>query len=171
MEAARDGGVMAAAVLTGFDPVEKLAACPPDLIIRDLGSLLRLLETNGENSSNEWIEISDLEVGSKIGVPEEERQRFQRLHLCLRFQMEEDFRYLDDDFEKQVDYACVAAVVEEVAEANKAQLLETLASDIADSLMERFPMRRLELELKKFILPNARYVSVKRSQEAKNSRS
>ena len=27
--------------------------------------------------------------------------------------------------------------------------------------MERFPMRRLELELKKFILPNVQWVSVK----------
>jgi hypothetical protein len=34
-------------------------------------------------------------------------------------------------------------------------------SEIGDTLMARFPMQRLEIELKKFILPNARYVSVK----------
>ena len=36
-------------ILTGFDPVEKLAACKPDLIIRDLGSLQRVLEAAGQS--------------------------------------------------------------------------------------------------------------------------
>jgi len=161
MEAARHGGVMAVAVLTGFAPVAKLAACQPDLIIRDFGSLQRFLETAGQNCSDEWIEIADLEVKSKIGVSEKERERFQRLLVRLRFQIEPNFRELNDEFEKTVDYAGVAAAVGEVAEANEAQLLETLVSDIAERLMERFPIRRLELEVKKFILPNVRYVSVK----------
>jgi dihydroneopterin aldolase len=161
MEAARHGGVMAVAVLTGFDTVEKLAACKPDLIIRDFGSLQRVLEAAGKNCSDEWIEIADLEVKSKIGVSEKERECFQRLLVCLRFQIQASFRELNDEFEKTVDYAGVAAAVKEVAEANKAQLLETLVSEIADNLMERFPMRRLKLELKKFILPNVRCVSVK----------
>jgi 7,8-dihydroneopterin aldolase/epimerase/oxygenase len=120
-----------------------------------------ILETAGQNCSGEWIEIADLEVKSRIGVSEKERECFQRLLVCLRFQIEANFRELNDEFEKTVDYAGVAAAVEKVAEANKAQLLETLVSNIADSLMERFPMRRLELEVKKFILPNARCVSVK----------
>jgi phosphoglycolate phosphatase len=161
MEAARQGGVMAVAVLTGFDTVEKLAVSKPDMIIRDFGSLQRILETAGQNSSDEWIEIADLEVKSKIGVSEKERECFQRLLADLRFQIETGFRELSDEIEKTVDYADVAAAVEEVAKVNKAQLLETLVSDIADNLMERFPMRRLELELKKFILPNARCVSAK----------
>jgi dihydroneopterin aldolase len=161
MEAARQGGVMAAAVLTGFDPVERLAASQPDLIIRNMGSLQRVLETTGQNCPTEWIEIVDLEVKSKIGVSEKERECFQRLLVCLRFQVKADFRKLNDEFEKTVDYARVAAVVAEIAEANEAQLLETLVSDIAESLMVRFPMRRLELELKKYVLPNARYVSAK----------
>ena len=98
---------------------------------------------------------------SKIGVSEKERECFQRLVVCLRFQIEPKFRELNDEFEKTVDYAGVAAAVEEVAELNKARLLETLLSDIGDSLMERFPIRRLELQLKKFILPNARFVGVR----------
>jgi FolB domain-containing protein len=161
LEAARHGGVMAVAVLTGFDPVEKLAACNPDLIIRDLGILQRVLETAGQNCSDEWIEIADLEVKSKIGVSEKERERFQRLVVCLRFQIELNFRELNDEFEKTVDYAEVAATVEQVAESNEAQLLETLLSDIADRLLERFPIRCLELKLEKFVLPNVRSVAVK----------
>src|SRR5208283_389817 len=125
MEAARHGGVMAVAVLTGFDPIEKLAACKPELNIRDFGSLQRILETAGQNCRDEWIEIADLEVKIKIGVSEKERECFQRLVVGLRFQIEPDFRELNDEFEKTVDYAGVAATVEEVAESNKARLLET----------------------------------------------
>ena len=119
------------------------------------------METAGQNCPNEWIEIVDLEVTSKIGVSEEERECFQRLLVCLRFQVKAHFRELNDEFEKTVDYARVSAAVAEVAEANEARLLETLVSDIAESLMVRFPIRRLNLEVKKFILPNARYVSAK----------
>jgi dihydroneopterin aldolase len=118
------------------------------------------METAGQNYSDEWIEIADLEVKSKIGVSEKERECFQRLLVCLRFQIEARFRDLQDGLEKTVDYAGVAAAVEEIAEANKAQLLETLVSNIADGLMKRFAIRRLELEVKKFVLPNARWVSV-----------
>jgi len=170
MEAARHGGVMAVAVLTGFDPVERLAACNPDLVIRDFSCLQRVLEMAGQSCSDEWIEIADLKVKSKIGVSAKERACFQRLVVCLRFQIEPNFRELNDEFEKTVDYAGVAAAVEEVAESNKARLLETLLSDIADSLMERFPIRCLELKLKKFILPNVRYVGVKSVWRAASDR-
>jgi dihydroneopterin aldolase len=161
MEAARQAGILTVAVLADVGPVEKLAASKPDLIIRDFGSLQRALELTGQDSFDEWIEIADLEVRSRIGISEKERECFQRLLVCLRFQIETKFRVLQDEFEKTVDYARVAETIEEVAETNKAHLLETLAADIADGLMERFPMRSLELELKKFILPNARSVSVK----------
>lgn len=121
--------------------------------------MIKNMETAGQNYSDEWIEIADLEVKSKIGVSEKEREYFQRLLVCLRFQIGARFRDLQDGFEKTVDYASVAATVEQIAEANKAHLLETLVSNIADGLMERFAIRRLELELKKFVLPNASWVS------------
>jgi dihydroneopterin aldolase len=109
----------------------------------------------------EWIEIVDLEVKSKIGVPLDERSAFQRLLVSLRFQIESGFEELKDQFASTIDYASVAGETRRIAESNERQLAETLASEIADTLMRLFPMRRLDVELKKFILPNARYISVK----------
>ena len=111
--------------------------------------------------SGEWIEINDLEVKGRIGVLEEERANPQRLVVTLRFQIEASFAALNDQFDKTIDYAFVAAEVERVVGRSGAQLLEKLVSDIGDGLMARFPMRRLEIELRKFILPRAGYVSVK----------
>ena len=113
------------------------------------------------NVNDEWVEIVDLEVKSKIGVPEKERESFQKLLVCILFQIDGGFRELNDQLAKTVDYGAVAAEVVRVAEDNRTQLLETLVSQIADTLMARFRLRHLEVELKKFILPNARYVSVK----------
>ena len=113
------------------------------------------------DANHEWVEIVDLEVKSKIGVPEKERESFQKLLVCILFQIDDGFSELNDRIDKTIDYGAVAAEVVRVAEENRAQLLETLVSEIADTLMARFRMRHLEIELKKFILPNTRYVSVK----------
>jgi dihydroneopterin aldolase len=111
--------------------------------------------------SGEWIEINGLEVKGRIGVPENERENPQRLLVSLRFQIETTFAALGDQLAKTVDYADVAAEVEKIVETSGAHLIEKLVSDIGDALMARFPIQRLEIELRKFILPNARYVSAK----------
>jgi 7,8-dihydroneopterin aldolase/epimerase/oxygenase len=111
--------------------------------------------------SDQWIAINDLEVKGRIGVPEQEREKPQRLLVSVRFQIGAAFAALNDQFDQTIDYSAVAAEVERVVEASSAHLIETLVSDIGNTLMGRFPIRCLEIELKKFILRNAQYVSVK----------
>jgi dihydroneopterin aldolase len=113
------------------------------------------------NGASEWIEIEELEVQSKIGVPEEERRTPQKLAVSLRFQIASPFDSLADEFAKTVDYSAVVEEVSAIAAASSRRLIETLVVDIADRLMERFPMARLEVVVRKFILPNTRYVSVR----------
>jgi 7,8-dihydroneopterin aldolase/epimerase/oxygenase len=110
---------------------------------------------------NEWIEIRELEVEGKIGVLEEERKNRQKVLVSLRFQIETAFAEVGDQLEKTIDYSAAAAEVEKVVESSGAHLIEKLILEIGDALMARFPMRYLELELRKFVLPNARFVSVK----------
>lgn len=161
MQAARSAGVIAAAVLIGFDPIEKLASSEPDLIVRDLPAIQRIFGTDIQTCSGEWIEIGDLEVKGRIGVQEQEREDPQRLLVTVRFQIGLSFAALSDQFDKTIDYTLVAAQVEKVVETTRAHLIEKLVSDIGNALMAHFPMQRLEIELRKFILPNARYVSAK----------
>jgi dihydroneopterin aldolase len=130
-------------------------------IVRNLATLRRILETGQQICSSEWIEINDLEVNGRIGVPEMERQTPQRMLVSLRFQIETTFAALNDQLEKTIDYAEVAAEVEKVVQTTNAHLIEKLVSEIGTALIARFPMERLEIELRKFILPKARYVSVK----------
>jgi dihydroneopterin aldolase len=60
-----------------------------------------------------------------------------------------------------VDYGLVAEEIRVAAEQNRVQLIETLVADVADRLISRFPLARVEVELKKYVLPNTEYVSVK----------
>ncbi len=161
VQAAKSVGVVAVAVATGFDPVERLAASDPDLIVRDLATLRPLLAARIRNNSGEWIEINELELKGRIGVPKEERETSQRLVVSLRFQITATFHSLDDRVERTVDYAVVATEVEKVVGTADTHLIETLILEIGDALMARFPMHRLQIELRKFILPNAGYVSVR----------
>jgi dihydroneopterin aldolase len=130
-------------------------------LVRRLTRLRGVLETGQQICSGEWIEINDLEVSGRIGVPEMERQTPQRMLVCLRFQIQTSFAMLNDQLEKTIDYGEVAAEVEKVVRITEAHLIEKLVSEIGDALIARFPMERLEIELRKFILPKARYVSVK----------
>jgi dihydroneopterin aldolase len=130
-------------------------------ILRTLATLRRILETSQQICSSEWIEINDLEVNGRIGVPEIERKTPQRMLVSLRFQIETTFAVLNDQLERTIDYGEVAAEVEKIVQSTEVHLIEKLVSEIGDGLMARFPMERLEVELRKFILPKARYVSVK----------
>jgi len=109
----------------------------------------------------EWIEIAELEVQSSVGVSEKERQTRQKLAVCLRFQIAPPFGSLADEIARTIDYGAVANEVSAIAASGSRRLIETLVAEIADGLMARFPMIRLEVELRKFILPNTRYVSVR----------
>ena len=111
--------------------------------------------------SGESIEIHGLVVQGRIGVSESERKNPQRLLVTLRYQLDTSFSALNDQLAKTVDYASVAFEVDKIVGASRAHLVEKLVSEIGEALMARFPMQRLEIELRKFILPNAQYVSVR----------
>ena len=129
--------------------------------MQEISRLFCELETNRQTISGQWIEIHELEVKGRIGVSKDERENAQRMLVSLRFQIETTFEALNDQIEKTIDYSGVAAEVEKVVKGSGAYLMEKLAIEIGGALMARFPMQRLEIELRKFILPNARYVSVK----------
>jgi 7,8-dihydroneopterin aldolase/epimerase/oxygenase len=107
------------------------------------------------------IRVVDLEVWAHIGVPDEERARPQRLLITLELRGG-DFRRAAkaDDVRQTVDYAAVSQWVKNIAEERPRHLIETLAEDIATKLPKLFPIDNLKVEIKKFILPNAQYVSV-----------
>ena len=106
------------------------------------------------------ISIVDLEVFYHVGVPEEERARPQRLLLTL--EMESDFAAAasTDSIADTVDYFAVTRLLLKFGDGRSWKLIEKLASDIAATVMAEFNVSGLTIEVKKFVIPQARHISV-----------
>jgi dihydroneopterin aldolase len=107
------------------------------------------------------IHIEALEIDTHIGVPDEERATAQRLTVTLTLEPMADFQTLGDRIEATLDYAAVCDAVQALAAARPRRLVETLAEEIAAELLARFALRRLTVEIRKFILPQTAYVAVR----------
>ncbi len=57
--------------------------------------------------------------------------------------------------------------MKEIASEDQRKLLETLAEELASGILKSFRMQKLSLEIKKFILPDAKYVSVRVERTAR----
>lgn len=162
VEAAHHVGVMSIATLTGFDSCDKLSHANPDVIVRDLGALRNLLETA---SPNDEIRIEELELMVRVGVSDEERAQPQRLTVSLVLLPRNRFGDLADDLSRTIDYAAICTDLRDFVAGREDKLIETLANEMAEHLLRRFAPTRVELELRKFVLPDTRYVAAHVTRE------
>jgi len=115
------------------------------------------------------ITIKDLAVLCRIGVPDEERAHPQRLLITI--QMNGDFSKAgeSDDIADTINYFDVSRRVIEFCRNESFKLIEKLAAEIARFVINDFGAQNVDVEVKKFILSDARYVSFR--LERKRSRS
>jgi dihydroneopterin aldolase len=113
-----------------------------------------------EGAATESIHIEQLEVFGRIGVTENERAKPQRLTLTITIWPSESFERLEDDITRTVNYSAVCAAAREFVRDRTDKLIETLAAHLASHLLEVFPIQKVQIELRKFVLPDAKHVSV-----------
>ncbi len=165
VETARHGGVSSIAVLTGYNHPEILASVRPDLTVPDLGVLRGLLDKRrstriSPSSHADAIEIRRLNVRSHIGVPDEERAVPQDLSVTTRMIPSAGFEGLNDEITATVDYHAVSLEIKTLAASRPRKLIETLAVEIAEHLLENHPLTRVAVSIEKKILPNTDCVAV-----------
>ncbi len=110
---------------------------------------------------NSQISIVDLEVFYRVGVPEAERAKPQRLLLTV--EMDHDFTKAakSDGIADTINYFAVSQRLLKFGDGREWKLIEKLAADIADLILAEFKPQNVTVEVKKFPIPQARYVSVK----------
>ncbi len=110
------------------------------------------------------IRISDLEVFYSIGVPDEERSKPQRLLLTIEMFHDIAPAAATDDIGRTIDYYAVCQRLLQFGKGRSWKLIETLASDIASMILKDFGPASVDVEVKKFIIPQAQFVSVRLSR-------
>jgi len=107
------------------------------------------------------ILIQELELLGSVGVTEEERRQPQRLVVSLALRPPNHFGEVGEDLSRTIDYAAVCAELRRFVTGRRDSLIETLAHRMAEHILRSFDVCRVELELRKFILPETRYVAVR----------
>jgi FolB domain-containing protein len=107
------------------------------------------------------IVIQDLEVFYHVGVPEQERAKPQRLLLTIELEHDFTLAAVADDLAKTIDYDALSRRLLAFGEGRDWKLIETLAVDLAAMILREFKPARVAVEVKKFVLPEARWVAVR----------
>ena len=111
------------------------------------------------------IVISQLELHTSIGATSEERAQPQRMLATIVLEPEHGIGGVHDQLSRTVDYHVAAEAVKTLAAGGRRVLVETLAEEIAAHLLRRFRLAAVEVELRKFILPDTAYVGVRIRRE------
>jgi dihydroneopterin aldolase len=115
--------------------------------------------TNESHACSDEIHIEQLEVSARIGVPEKERATPQRLTVSISFWPYHQTRDVADKIDKTVNYSAVAEQAKSFVRDQSVSLIETLADRLATHLLKTFPIQKVAVEVRKFALEDAKYVS------------
>jgi 7,8-dihydroneopterin aldolase/epimerase/oxygenase len=93
------------------------------------------------------VELHGLEIFGRHGVEESERREGRTFLYDLWFDVPD--AAVSDRIENTVDYREVAACVQEISDGGSFHLLEALAAAVANALVERFPLERVRVRVRK----------------------
>jgi len=92
------------------------------------------------------VELAGLEIPGRHGVEDWEREQEQPFVYDLELELKEP---ASDRIEETVDYREVVELVRAVSESRQFQLLESIAAAVADALLDRFPLERARVRVRK----------------------
>jgi dihydroneopterin aldolase len=106
------------------------------------------------------ITIVDLEVHYCVGVTEEERAAPQRLLVTVDMTFDFSSAAVSDRIERTINYQTVVEDLLKFGEGRSWKLLEKVVDNIAERVLTEYKPQGVLVEVKKFSIPQARFVSV-----------
>jgi 7,8-dihydroneopterin aldolase/epimerase/oxygenase len=106
------------------------------------------------------IRIEDLEVFYCVGVTDAERANPQRLLLTVVLEFDISAAAFTDRISKTIDYYAVAQTMIQYGTGRSWKLIEKVAVSVADLIMAEYHPESVSIEVKKFSVPQAAFVSV-----------
>jgi dihydroneopterin aldolase len=108
-----------------------------------------------ELSDLDRISILGIDVLGHHGVDEAERKVGQRLNIDVDLYLDLSLAAAGDDIHKTVNYEAVCKLVEKISGEEEFLLLESLASEIGDKIIEKFGPAGVVVRVSKLSLPIA----------------
>jgi len=117
------------------------------------------------------ITIEGIDVLGHHGVDEAERKVGHRVIVDVDMWLDLSGAVVEDDIHKTVNYEEACALIEQVAGQEEFLLLESLASEIGDRLLDNFDVQEVAVRVRKASLPIATRVTavtveIKKSRKA-----
>jgi len=110
------------------------------------------------------ITIVDLEVYYCVGVTDEERSKPQRLLVTVDMSLDFSSASVSDRIERTINYQEIANELLKFGEGRSWRLLEKLVANIAERILAGYQPQAVMVEVKKFSIPQARFISVSTGQ-------
>ena len=110
------------------------------------------------------ITIVDLEVHYCVGITDEERAKPQRLLLTVDMSLDFSSASVSDRIERTINYQLVVADLLKFGEGRSWKLLEKLVANVAEWILAEYKPQAVMVEVKKFSIPQARFISVSTGQ-------
>lgn len=111
--------------------------------------------------------IRQLEVDAIIGIHDWERQQTQTLYFDMDLSFDCRPAAQSDDIKDALDYFDVCQQVTELVSNSRHELIETLAEQVAVSIIKQFACSKIKLTLyKPEAIPNTQTVGVRITRKA-----
>jgi dihydroneopterin aldolase len=95
------------------------------------------------------IVISDIKLNTIIGVYDWEKQTPQNLHLDIALSTDAKKVAATDNLEHALDYVAILKHIFDYVENNHFQLIETLAENLANEVLQHFSTEWVQITLHK----------------------
>ncbi len=107
------------------------------------------------------IIIRDLEIFCCVGVYDAEREKPQRLLVSVEMATDLSAAAVKDELRWSIDYDAVCKCIENISKERNWNLIETLAVEIAETIMREFVPVSVTVEVRKFVIPKTAYVAAR----------
>ena len=114
------------------------------------------------------IHLNNLKIDTIIGIYQWERETKQTLGFDLEMDWDIRKAATSDNITDTLDYGAIAQQIVSFVEASSYQLIETLAEELCNLLLEQFPIPRLKLTISKPVAlhgQNLAKIIIERSQK------
>ena len=115
---------------------------------------------------SDFIHVEQLELLLRVGITETERAAPQRVTISITIWPRHSLVDLGDKLQNTVNYSKICDETKAFVRDHSYKLIETLADRLAAHLLKRFSMQRIVLELRKFVLPDTKFVAITISRTA-----